>query len=69
MINAPVPIKIPSIEIPDMILIACIFLVENRYRLAMYIEVFKSYELPVMSDEFLPYKTTLKKDYAASQNL
>jgi hypothetical protein len=39
--RAALPIKTPAIEIPEMMLMACIFFRENRYRLAMYTEVFK----------------------------
>lgn len=40
MMRAALPIKTPSMDMPEIILMTCIFLPENRYRLAMYTEVF-----------------------------
>jgi hypothetical protein len=33
--KAALPIKTPSMDTPEMILMACIFFLEKRYRLAM----------------------------------
>jgi hypothetical protein len=40
MINAALPTNTPSIDIPEIMLMACIFFLEKRYRWAMYMEVF-----------------------------
>ncbi|MNZ93932.1 hypothetical protein D3C78_1130250 [compost metagenome] len=49
IINAAVPINTPTIEIADIILIALVDFLENKYRFAKYSARFINQSLPVLN--------------------